>query len=106
MQGFNAGFDVCEFIMSACYPEAGMVVGPLLSQNISLDEFLEVTRQRKRRLEEALELVDLYFPCCLRIEFLCFNFIPFVCYFALLVLLCNTLYVLEALLCRKCLYES
>lgn len=44
--------------MRACYLEVGMAIRPLLLQNALLEEIVDAIRQRKRRLEEALEPVN------------------------------------------------
>lgn len=61
-QGFNIGFNACEFIMQACYPEAGEAIGSLISQNASPEEIIDFVRQRKECLRMALELADLLLP--------------------------------------------
>lgn len=38
MQGFNAGFDACEFIMQVHYLEAGEVIASLIPRNALAEE--------------------------------------------------------------------
>lgn len=61
-QGFNVNFNVCEFIIWACYPKGGEVIGLPIPQNASLEEIIDFVIQMKKRLEEALKCVDFVLP--------------------------------------------
>lgn len=62
LQGFNAGFNVCKFIVRAHYPNVGEAIWSLIPWNTSPEEILDFVVQRKKRLEEALKLADVVLP--------------------------------------------
>lgn len=61
-QGFKASFNVCKFIMQACYLKAGEAIGPLIPRNASPNESVDFVSQRRKKLEEALELANSILP--------------------------------------------
>lgn len=61
MQGYNANFNVYEFIMHACYAQVDEVIALPIPHNALLKVIIDFVMQRKRRLEDALKCVALYF---------------------------------------------